>query len=1045
MQNRNFIKIIAILFTLICIYHLSFTWKVNSVENDALEFALNPSQDTVLFEKAKAFHITSELDTIEAYKKVYLDDINSKIVYDIFIADYTYSQCLDKEINLGLDLKGGMNVTLEVVVADVIKELANNSKDEVFRASMSNALSAQENSQDNFVNLFALEYEKLAPTSNKGLAVLFASQLKGAINFDDSNEDVIAVLEDEVLDAIERTFNILRSRIDRFGVTQPNIQRLKPLASGRILVELPGIENPERARTLLQSTAQLGFWETYENKEIFSALENINAYLRENNLVNDSILTVKDDSEDLLTISDSEIEDDVVKLEEEGDLLSDLQAETDSLSSDSLGLLSFADFAIENPWFGVARPQYDQEAGLFDGPVVGTCATRDTAIINVYLKDPEVIKFLPQDVKFAYTIKPFDVANEYVQLVALKVTNRNGKAAMEGDVVEDASQSIDQYNKAEVSMSMNKEGAKQWKKITGDNQPKPDQNIPGRSIAIVLDGYVYSYPTVQNEISGGRSSISGQFTIDEAKDLANILKSGKLPAPAEIVEEAIVGPSLGKEAISSGLTSFIFALLIVLFYMIFYYNRAGVVSNIALLANIFFIFGALVSFGTVLTLPGIAGIILTIGMSVDANVLIYERIREELTNGKGIRLAISDGYDSAYSSIIDANVTTLLTGIILWTFGTGPIKGFAATLVIGIITSLFAAIFITRLIISWRLNKGKKMTFSSKLTKGAFKNININFIGLRKRFYILSSIVIILGLGTIFTKGLQLGIDFNGGRNFIVRFDDSLDLKNLKPNLNEDIRKALSSVFIDSAGVKSQPQVKTFGDDNQVKISTSFMIKSKDHKAATVIVENKLNEGLSVISFEDKPISYQIMSSQRVGATIADDFATSAIWSIALSLLVIFMYILLRFRKWQFSLGAVAAVFHDVIIVLSIFSVFYGILPFSLEIDQAFIAAILTIIGYSLNDTVVVFDRVREYMSLNKKKKIKEYMNSSLNSTLSRTINTSLTTFFVLLIIFIFGGEVIRGFMFALMVGVIVGTYSSLFIAAPIMLDTMKEKEDNKK
>lgn len=1045
MQNRNFIKILAIVFTLICIYQLSFTWKVNSVENDALEFALNPSQDTVLFEKAKAFHITSELDTIEAYKKVYLDDISSKTVYDIFIADYTYSQCLEREINLGLDLKGGMNVTLEVVVADVIKELANNSKDEVFRASMSNTLSAQENSQDNFVNLFASEYEKLAPTPNKGLAVLFASQLKGTINFDDSNEDVIAVLEAEVLDAIERTFNILRSRIDRFGVTQPNIQRLKPLASGRILVELPGIEDTDRARKLLQSTAQLGFWETYENKEIFSALENINVYLRENNLVNDSILTVKNDSEDLLTILDSDIEDDVVKLEEEGGLLSDLKEGTDSLSSDSLGLLSFADFALENPWFGVARPQYDQEAGFLDGPVVGTCATRDTKTINVYLKDPEVIKFLPQDVKFAYTIKPFDLANEYVQLVALKVTNRNGKAAMEGDVVEDASQALDQYNKAEVSMSMNKEGSKQWKKITGDNQPKPDQNIPGRSIAIVLDGYVYSYPTVQNEISGGRSSISGQFTIAEAKDLANILKSGKLPAPAEIVEEAIVGPALGKEAISSGLTSFIFALLIVLFYMIFYYNRAGVVSNVALLANIFFIFGTIVSIGTVLTLPGIAGIILTIGMSVDANVLIYERIREELTNGKGIRLAISDGYDSAYSSIIDANVTTLLTGIILYTFGTGPIKGFAATLVIGIITSLFAAIFITRLIISWRLNKGKKMTFSSKLTKGAFKNININFIGLRKRFYILSLIVIILGLGTIFTKGLQLGIDFNGGRNFIVRFDDSLDLKNLKPNLNEDIRKALSSVFIDSTGLKYPPQVKTFGDDNQVKISTSYMIKSKDHKAATVIVENKLNEGLSAISLEDKSISYQIMSKERVGATIADDFASSAIKSIIFSLLVIFMYILLRFRKWQFSLGAVAAVFHDVIIVLSIFSVFYGILPFSLEIDQAFIAAILTIIGYSLNDTVVVFDRVREYMSLNKKKKIKEYMNSSLNSTLSRTINTSLTTFFVLLIIFIFGGEVIRGFMFALMVGVIVGTYSSLFIAAPIMLDTMREKEDNKK
>jgi SecD/SecF fusion protein len=569
-------------------------------------------------------------------------------------------------------------------------------------------------------------------------------------------------------------------------------------------------------------------------------------------------------------------------------------------------------------------------------------------------------------------------------------------------------------------MSMNQEGAKQWKRLTAENI--------GKSIAIVLDGFVYSYPTVQSEISGGRSSISGDFSVNEAKDLANILKSGKLPAPARIIEEAIVGPSLGEEAISSGLTSFIFALLLVLVYMIFYYSKAGLVSNVALLANIFFIFGVLSSLGAVLTLPGIAGIILTIGMSVDANVLIYERIREELTNGKGIRLAITDGYNSAYSSIIDANVTTLLTGIILYTFGTGPIKGFATTLVIGIITSLFAAIFITRLIISARLNKGKEMNFSTKLTKGAFKNINVDFIGLRKRFYVISSIIVLLGIGSLLTKGLNYGVDFVGGRTFVVRFDDTVN--------NEDLRSELSNVFVDADGLNYTPQVKTFGDDNQVKITTSFMIDNNDI-STDEIVEARLNEGL-----ETSGLNYEIMSSQKVGPTIADDIKDAAVWSIIFSLLVIFMYILLRFRKWQFSLGAVVAVFHDVVIVLSIFSVFYGILPFSLEIDQAFIAAILTIIGYSLNDTVVVFDRVREYMNINKKKKIQEFMNSSLNSTLSRTINTSLTTFFVLLIIFIFGGEVIRGFMFALMVGVIVGTYSSLFIASPIMLDTIKAKED---
>ena len=541
-----------------------------------------------------------------------------------------------------------------------------------------------------------------------------------------------------------------------------------------------------------------------------------------------------------------------------------------------------------------------------------------------------------------------------------------------------------------------------------------------------MDGFVYSFPTVQAEISGGRSQITGNFTVEEAKDLANILKSGKLPAPARIIEEAIVGPSLGQEAISSGFKSFIIALILVLLYMIFYYSRAGLVSNIALLANIFFIFGVLSSLGAVLTLPGIAGIVLTIGMSVDANVLIYERIREEIRNGKGIRLAITDGYNNAYSSIIDANVTTLLTGIILYTFGTGPIKGFATTLVIGILTSLFAAIFITRLVISARLNKDKKVSFATKLTDGAFKNINIDFIGKRKRFYIISSIIISLGIGSLLTKGLNYGVDFIGGRTYVVRFDDTVD--------NEKLRSELSNAFVDSEGINYAPQVKTFGDDNQVKITTSFMIKNNDINT-DLIVEQKLLEGLEKIG-----LNYEVMGSQKVGPTIADDIKDAAVSSIFFSLLVIFLYILLRFRKWQFSLGAVVAVFHDVLIVLSVFSILYGILPFSLEIDQAFIAAILTIIGYSLNDTVVVFDRVREYMNNNRKKQVHEYINTALNSTLSRTINTSLTTFFVLLIIFIFGGEVIRGFMFALMIGVIIGTYSSLFVASPIMLDTLKTK-----
>jgi len=998
MQNRNFIKIVAVVFALICLYQLSFTWVADGVESDAIEYAESYNENER-----------------EAKVKQYLDSINSEEVYDIFIAQYTYADCKQRELNLGLDLKGGMNVTLEVMVVDVLKALSNNSSDELFNTSIQNALKAQENSQDDFVTLFGIEYEKLSP--NNGLAVIFTSQLKDKVKINATNNQVIDVLKLEVEDAISRSFNILRSRIDRFGVTQPNIQRLE--TAGRILVELPGIKDPERARKLLQSTAQLEFWETYEYSELFQSLENVNTYLRETNVVDSTeILENSDDS----GIETAESNEDISDLIDDDNLLADL--ETDSLSADSADQLSFEEFAQNNPLYAVLYPNVNQQNQIQPGPVVGFCAVKDTSELNNYLNDPAVMKFFPVDVKFAYTVKPYDTEERFIQLVALRVTNRDGKAAMDGDVVTDASQAFGQYNSsAEVSMSMNQEGAKQWKRLTAENI--------GKSIAIVLDGFVYSYPTVQSEISGGRSSISGDFSVNEAKDLANILKSGKLPAPARIIEEAIVGPSLGEEAISSGLTSFIFALLIVLVYMIFFYNRAGIVSNVALLANIFFIFGVLSSLGAVLTLPGIAGIILTIGMSVDANVLIYERIREELTNGKGIRLAISDGYNSAYSSIIDANVTTLLTGIILYTFGTGPIKGFATTLVIGIITSLFAAIFITRLIISARLNKGKDMHFSNKITKGAFKNTNVDFIGLRKRFYILSSIIVVLGLGSLFTKGLQLGVDFDGGRTFVVRFDDSVN--------NEDLRNELSNVFVDNDGLKYTPQVKTFGDDNQVKITTSFMINNNDVNTDKV-VEDKLNEGLKTSG-----LNYEIMSSQKVGPTIADDIKDAAVWSIIFSLLVIFMYILLRFRKWQFSLGAVAAVFHDVIIVLSIFSFFYGILPFSLEIDQAFIAAILTIIGYSLNDTVVVFDRVREYMNINKKKKIHEFMNGSLNSTLSRTINTSLTTFFVLLVIFIFGGEVIRGFMFALMVGVIVGTYSSLFIASPIMLDTMGAKAESSK
>ena len=1007
MQNRGSIMLFTLLFAVVCLYQLSFTWVVNGVEDDAYEYAINKAENTQLIKKDSLFN---QEEFIDKQYKLYLDSVSSEDVYNIWIAKYTYNDCKQRQINLGLDLKGGMNVTLEVMVVDVLKALSNNSTDSLFNLALNNSINAQKNSQKDFMTLFSEEYAKVELAENKGLSLIFStSDLREKIKLTSTNKEVIDVLNLEVEDAINRSFNILRSRIDRFGVTQPNIQRLE--TAGRILVELPGIKNPERARKLLQSTAKLEFWETYEARELFSDIQKVNEYLRE---TNEAI-----NEEDLITgISDKK---DVVSDDFEDDLF---DFEGDTLESDTTQ--SADQFFDENPFFALMFPNVDQQTGnVREGPALGSCNVKDTAELNSLLNDEKIKSFFPSDVKFAYEVKPFDDEGRFIQLIALRsISKSSSEAAMEGEVVTDASQSFAEFgNTADVSMSMNKEGARKWKKLTGDNI--------GKSVAIVLDNYVYSFPTVQAQISGGRSSITGNFTVNEAKDLANILKSGKLPAPARIIEEAIVGPSLGEEAINAGLKSFIFALVIVLMYMIFYYNRAGLVSNVALLANIFFIFGVLSSLGAVLTLPGIAGIVLTIGMSVDANVLIYERIREELKNGKGLRLAIKDGYNSAYSSIIDANVTTLLTGIVLYTFGTGPIKGFATTLVIGILTSLFAAIFITRLVISSRLNKGKDVSFSTKLTDGAFKSINIDFIGKRKKFYIISSLIVLLGIGSLFTKGLNYGVDFVGGRTYVVRFADNID-KDL-------LRESLSNSFVDSDGLKYTPQIKTFGDDNQIKITTSFMIN--DNSLGTdEIVEDKLSVGLDATNS-----NYEIMSSQKVGPTIADDIKDSAVGAIFFSLLIIFFYILLRFRRWQFSLGAVAAVFHDVVIVLSIFSILYGIMPFSLEIDQAFIAAILTIIGYSLNDTVVVFDRVREYINNNKKKEVHEVINGALNSTLSRTINTSLTTFFVLLLIFVFGGEVIRGFMFALMIGVLIGTYSSLFVASPIMLDTIVKKSFKKK
>ena len=986
MQNKSFISLFAIVFAVVCLYQLSFTWIAKGVEKDAVEYSNGD----------------------ELKEKAYLDSISSEPIYNIGVKNYTYNECKSREINLGLDLKGGMNVTLEVSVVDVIRAMSNYNKDESFNAAISLAVDKQLDSQDDFVTLFAQSFTELNP-EGKLASIFYTPELKDKINSTSTNDEVMGVIRTEVEDAIDRSFNILRSRIDRFGVSQPNIQRLE--GSGRILVELPGVKDPERVRKLLQGTAQLEFWETYENAEILGAIDQINTYLKSQVELEDTIV----DSEEIAENTD--VEEDF-----NSDLSIDELSANSEASSDSAAM-SAEQFSRENPLYAVLFPNLNQSNQPNEGPVCGISSVKDTAAVNAFLKMDEVKDILPRDVRFSWTVKPYDPEGKFVQLVALRVTSRDGKAAMEGDVVTDARTDFGQFNGSpEVSMAMNAEGARMWKRLTADNI--------GKSVAIVLDDYVYSFPTVQSEISGGRSQITGNFTINEANDLSNILKSGKLPAPARIIEEAIVGPSLGQEAIDSGLRSFIIALSIVLLYMMFYYSFAGLVSNIALLANLFFVFGVLSSLGAVLTLPGIAGIVLTIGMSVDANVLIYERIREELLNGKGLKLAVSDGYKNAYSSIIDANVTTLLTGIILYIFGSGPIKGFATTLVIGILTSLFSAIFLTRLIFQWRLEKKGVASFDNSITRGAFKNTAIDFIGKRKVFYGVSALIILIGIGSLATKKLNYGVDFKGGRTFVIRFDEPVD--------NDAVRNSLADYFVDESGLKMFPEVKTFGDNNQVKITTKYLIDSKE-LSADAIVSGKLDDGLASIG------AYEVMSSQKVGPTIADDIKVSALWSIMFSLLVIFLYILLRFRKWQFSLGAVAAVFHDVLIVLSIFSLFYGVLPFSLEIDQAFIAALLTIIGYSLNDTVVVFDRIREHMNLYKKKEFNSLVNNALNSTLSRTVNTSLTTFFVLLVIFLFGGEVIRGFMFALMVGVIVGTYSSLFVASPIMVDTIKKTEEDKK
>jgi len=994
MQNKGLITAFAIALGLASLYQLSFSWVANGVASDAEEFSAGDSK----------------------VKAAYLDSMMTQEVYPML--GYTYAEVKKREMNLGLDLKGGMNVILEVSVKDVLKGIVANAQDPMFIQAVTNTDAAQSQGQDNYLNTFFTEFDKLSAETGGGRMLSDASlfgtpEMTDKVGFNAANDAVQAEIRRDVEAAIANVFTVLRARIDQFGVVQPNIQRLE--GTGRILVELPGVKDPARVQKLLQSTAELQFWNMYEGAEVLPFLVNVNQRMRD-------LVEAEKTEEPEATESFDDFS--IAGTEEEGD--------TTTTESDSTDVLS-----DNNPFFEIFRPMVSETGQPLQGPRVGYALVRDTAKVNAMLRRPEIMQIMNQELrnaKFLWSNKP-EPGSDIITLLAIK-TNREGTPELDGGVIVDARPDLDEYNRNIVTMAMNGTGAQKWQRLTAEAAA---QN-PKRSVAVVLDNYVYSYPQVQNEIAGGRTQITGNFTAEESSDLANILRAGKLDAPARIIQADVVGPSLGKEAISDSINSFIIALLLVLIYMYFYYSGAGLVANLALLVNMFFIFGILNSFGAVLTLPGMAGIVLTIGMAVDANVIIFERIREELRLGKGLRAALVDGYKNSNSAIIDANVTTLIVGIILYSFGTGPIRGFATTLIIGILTSLFSALFISRVVFERRLGNKKNVAFSTKTTANWYTNINFDFLSKRRLAYIVSSIVIVIGLASLFTKGLNLGVDFVGGRSFQVRFDQSVEVS--------DVAESLSEVLVDAEGNAFTPVVKTLGESNQVIITTNYRI-NETGPTVDEDITNKLYAGVSGFFSEeisrddfftdDTEEAIGLVGSRVVGPTIADDIKTGAVYSIIFSLIVVFLYILGRFRKWQFSLGAVAALLHDVLFVLGLFSILDGVLPFQLEVDQAFIAAILTVIGYSLNDTVVVFDRIRENMG-SRKANFEAGVNKSLNQTLSRTFNTSLTTFFVLLVIFLFGGEVIRGFMFALLVGVVVGTYSSLFIATPVMFDASKEK-----
>ncbi|MCX6248654.1 MAG: protein translocase subunit SecD [Bacteroidetes bacterium] len=1069
MQNKGTVQFFAVIFALVCLFQLSFTFISWRYQTKADDYSTAPLVKDMAVKLAKGNSLRQEFiyDSLVKSRLEYFNDSMANVtVFNMLIKKYTLKDVREREINLGLDLKGGMNVTMDVSVPEIIRALSGNSQNPIFVKALQKAIEKEKSSTADFVDLFDQAFKETDP--NAKLASIFNTvELKDRINYNSTNPEVIKILRDETNAAIDRTFQILRTRIDRFGVTQPNIQKLQ--TAGRILIELPGIKEPERVRKLLQGTAQLEFWETYQfpdlaasfneaNKKLISILSTGGDTTMSDSLKKDTTHvakaveklptvaekketgkkeTAKKEKETKKEVAEKKVVAKADTGKKENALLKQLGKDTASKGINAKRNKSIEESAKTNPLFTYLNPPiYQNKEGKYEQgqtAMVGRSMIKDTARVNYMMR--LVRSIFPRDVKFAWINKPRTDQKEILDLVALKVTSRDGTPAMGGDVITNARQDYSQNGEVEVSMSMNGEGARVWKRLTGDNI--------GKQIAIVLDGYVYSYPNVKGEIPNGSSSISGgSMTVEEAQDLANILKAGKLPAPARIVAEEEVGPSLGRESISAGLISFIIAFIGVLLYMSLYYNGAGHVADIALFANVFFLFGVLASIGAVLTLPGIAGVVLTLAMAVDSNVIIYERMREEMRAGKGLRLVVKDGFHHALSAIIDGHVTTILTGIVLYIFGSGPVQGFATTLVLGLLLSLFSSIFIARLCFEWMLDRNMNITTGNKYTQNAFQNTHINFIGLRKKMYILSICIIIPGIFSIFIRGLDPGLDFTGGRSYVVRFDQNVSTNKLRTDLGKVLGEA--------------PEVKTFGPRNQVKITTKFMINDKSQSADSIVnarvfagVRGSYQKPITLEDYKSNDPKKIIgeLSHQRVDPTISYALIWQAVFAVFFSLVIIFIYIAIRFKNWQYGLGGVISLFHDTLIIITAFTLFHGILPFGMEVDQSFIAALLTIIGYSIMDTVIIFDRIREYTHLYPKRELSNNINAAINSTLGRTINTSGITLVVLIVIFIFGGEVLRGFMFALLIGVISGTYSSVFNATPIAYDliTWKRRRKEKK